>query len=217
MVYRSKLEAIYGGLFEAAGIDFTFEPKLFQTNSGYYLPDFYIHRYDIFLEIKPKKPSVKEWAKLHSVSNQVGRPALFLCGRPELEVSSSNYSGETMNYIVKVFFGIVFPNSELKYYGNINELIDLVGVEAENLIHYVFAHRLQDVLEDLNRHHISDYLNAEVTELAPEYRYELHKESPPIKKFGHCLLDNEYCQPGLDKLQEFFCELGKLAYKTTKY
>jgi hypothetical protein len=216
VVYRSNLEAIYGGLFEEAGIDFVFEPKLFETPYGYYLPDFYLTRYDLYVEIKPNEPSEEEWNKLKSVSNQVGRPALLLYGRPRLDVFHSTYTDQRMNYIVGVFLGLVFPNVDFNYHANTNEIIDRLGVEVENFFQYAFATRLQGVLDNLHTHHIEDYLMAKLTEMAPEQRYKFHKENPPIRTFEHCLLDDEYCLPGIAILENALFELEKLANRRSK-
>ena len=54
--FRSRLEARYAVMFDAAGLAWEYEPEGFELPSGRYLPDFYIPKWDAFIEIKGKTP-----------------------------------------------------------------------------------------------------------------------------------------------------------------
>ena len=52
--FRSRLEARWAVFFDAAGIEYQYEPEGYNLGNGMcYLPDFYITDWDIFVEIKP--------------------------------------------------------------------------------------------------------------------------------------------------------------------
>ena len=52
--FRSRLEARWAVFFDAAGIEYQYESEGYDLGDGfYYLPDFYIPDWDIFVEIKP--------------------------------------------------------------------------------------------------------------------------------------------------------------------
>lgn len=51
--FRSRLEARWAVFFDALGIKYHYEPEGFDLNGTYYLPDFYLDDYKIYVEIKP--------------------------------------------------------------------------------------------------------------------------------------------------------------------
>lgn len=52
--FRSRLEARWAVFFDAAGINYQYEPEGFEFQDGTkYLPDFYIPSWDTYVEIKP--------------------------------------------------------------------------------------------------------------------------------------------------------------------
>lgn len=55
--FRSRLEVRWAVFFDALGIKWEYELEGFDLgNAGYYLPDFYIPSWDMYLEIKPVLP-----------------------------------------------------------------------------------------------------------------------------------------------------------------
>lgn len=60
--FRSRLEARWAVFFDAAGIEYEYEPEGFELEDGTkYLPDFYLPEYDWYVEIKPpRKGSVED-------------------------------------------------------------------------------------------------------------------------------------------------------------
>ena len=58
--FRSRLEARWAVFFDQVGIEYQYEPEGFDLNNdGYYLPDFYIKEFDIWLEVKPFRELVR--------------------------------------------------------------------------------------------------------------------------------------------------------------
>jgi len=51
--FRSTLEARWAIFFDACGLNWVYEPECFELNAGNYTPDFYLKKYDLFVEIKP--------------------------------------------------------------------------------------------------------------------------------------------------------------------
>lgn len=54
--FRSRLEARWAVFFDAADIEYEYEPEGFELEDGTrYLPDFYLPEYEWYVEIKPKR------------------------------------------------------------------------------------------------------------------------------------------------------------------
>lgn len=52
--FRSRLEARWAVYFDLIGITWEYEPEGYKLRNGvWYLPDFYLHQLDTFVEIKP--------------------------------------------------------------------------------------------------------------------------------------------------------------------
>jgi hypothetical protein len=63
--FRSRLEARWAVFFDAAGIEYQYEPEGFDLGDGlYYLPDFYLPKDDVWIEIKGKAPTAQELEKI---------------------------------------------------------------------------------------------------------------------------------------------------------
>ncbi len=60
IVFRSRIEARWAVFFDFLGIEYEYEPFYAEVETGYvsvnYLPDFYLSKQDIFIEVKPTKP-----------------------------------------------------------------------------------------------------------------------------------------------------------------
>ena len=56
--FRSRLEARWAVFFDEAHIEYQYEPDGFDLDGEYYLPDFYLSQFDIYVEIKPMDRSV---------------------------------------------------------------------------------------------------------------------------------------------------------------
>lgn len=54
ILFRSRLEARWAILFDALSLNWVYEPECYLlSNNQKYTPDFYIKRFDLFIEIKP--------------------------------------------------------------------------------------------------------------------------------------------------------------------
>lgn len=62
--FRSRLEARWAVFFDAAGIEYEYEPEGFHTKSGInYLPDFYLPEDEFYVEVKPNRPGADKEIK----------------------------------------------------------------------------------------------------------------------------------------------------------
>lgn len=60
ILFRSRLEARWAILFDALKLKWVYEPECFiLTNNQKYTPDFYLEKYNLYVEIKPNF----EWRK----------------------------------------------------------------------------------------------------------------------------------------------------------
>ena len=84
--FRSRTEARYAVLFDAAGIAWRYEVEGFELNGVRYLPDFYLPGLKTYVEIKPTEETAAQAAsllwRLHSAS---GCEVLFAIGSPTAE------------------------------------------------------------------------------------------------------------------------------------
>lgn len=86
--FRSRLEARWAVFFDAMGVHYEYEPRGFDIDGVWYLPDFYIPDWKLYLEIKPEKywetePELYAMAmgKLEKLVRG-GTAAWMVCGRP---------------------------------------------------------------------------------------------------------------------------------------
>jgi len=87
--FRSRLEARWAIFFDAIDIGWEYEIEGFQIGSTKYLTDFKLQsfgstRVDLFVEIKPRKPSIEEIRKCYEVSVGTNTDMLLICGTPGL-------------------------------------------------------------------------------------------------------------------------------------
>lgn len=87
--FRSRLEARWAVFFDAAGIKFEYEIEGFDLGNGvYYLPDFYLPEFEIFVEIKPGYSSLqkdlrdKAEAKCSAFRDIIGQAIYMFSGNP---------------------------------------------------------------------------------------------------------------------------------------
>ena len=83
---RSRTEARYAVLFDAAGIAWQYEVEGFELNGVRYLPDFYLPGLKTYVEIKPTKETAAQAAKLlWRLHLATGCEVLFAVGSPTTE------------------------------------------------------------------------------------------------------------------------------------
>ena len=78
--FRSRLEALWAVFFDAAGLQWRYEPEGFETPFGRYLPDFFLPdvREGLWVEVKGQAPSVGELEKLKHVVGGTGCEGVFV-------------------------------------------------------------------------------------------------------------------------------------------
>lgn len=82
---RSHSETRWASMMDCMGIRWIYEPRLFKTSLGMYLPDFYLPDMDAYLEVKGAAPSEQEIQKASDVQDQTGCPVIFGHGKPRME------------------------------------------------------------------------------------------------------------------------------------
>ena len=84
--FRSRLEARWAVFFKTLGVSYEYEKEGFELgDAGRYLPDFWLPRQQVWIEIKPTYPSEPERKKLLALARQSGRQ-VFLFDRPDFRV-----------------------------------------------------------------------------------------------------------------------------------
>lgn len=82
---RSHSETRWASMMDFIGIRWHYEPRLFDTSLGMYLPDFYLPDMGTYLEVKGPEPTKDEIKKADDVQAQTGCPVIFGHGRPEMK------------------------------------------------------------------------------------------------------------------------------------
>lgn len=86
--FRSKLEAKWATFLDYLKIEYEYEPRIFNLSNGKgYLPDFWLKKQDIFLEIKPEKQlSQADFDKITLFSSDPNYRAnlVVLFGEPDI-------------------------------------------------------------------------------------------------------------------------------------
>lgn len=81
--FRSRLEARWAVFFDALGIKYEYEKEGFDLGEdGWYLPDFFLPDYHVWVEIKGVDPTDEEGHKVNSLVMTGGFPAFLFVGLP---------------------------------------------------------------------------------------------------------------------------------------
>jgi hypothetical protein len=80
--YRSSLEVTWVKFFDSLGVLYMYEPETFKTRHGFYKPDFYLPHLEMYVEIKPSKPTTIELEKGQDVCSKTLKRFLFQVGTP---------------------------------------------------------------------------------------------------------------------------------------
>jgi hypothetical protein len=67
--FRSRTEARWAVLLDAAGVNYEYEKEGYQLPSGLYLPDFYLPALNLWLEVKGEKPTSLEITLCQELAN----------------------------------------------------------------------------------------------------------------------------------------------------
>lgn len=102
--FRSRLEARWAVFFDALGIEWDYEPEGFELPDGTrYLPDFWLKRERVWVEIKGQEPTDDERMKCHFMADACERPVLLLSGTPGTRQLLTY--GQTPTNKAQAFFG----------------------------------------------------------------------------------------------------------------
>ena len=90
--FRSRLEARWAVFFDALGIEYEYEKEGYDLGElGWYLPDFWLPKLEMFIEVKGQEPTEGEKEKIYKLSKDSGFEAYILTNLP----TSSGINTET--------------------------------------------------------------------------------------------------------------------------
>lgn len=80
-LFRSRLEARWAVFFDAMELDWVYEHEGYELGKyGRYLPDFYFPSSDLYIEIKPPRPSQRELLKPIALAKFFQKRVIVLAG-----------------------------------------------------------------------------------------------------------------------------------------
>jgi hypothetical protein len=82
-IMRSKCERAWARHLDSLRIDYLYEPEVWSTDAGAYLPDFFVPAADCFLEIKGSNPTGIEIRKAEGLMKASGKLVVFGVGAPQ--------------------------------------------------------------------------------------------------------------------------------------
>lgn len=82
VLYRSRTEARWAVFFDVLNAPATYEPESYSLDGAWYLPDFFILQWNLFVEVKPEDPTPFERERCARLSAVTNRPVLMVCGSP---------------------------------------------------------------------------------------------------------------------------------------
>lgn len=137
--FRSRLEARWAVYFDDAGIEWDYEPEGFDLGeAGYYLPDFYLPKEKLWVEVKAKELNSVEREKAFALSSQSNTPVVCLNNIPDPKmgdytdriVQAAYYIGADSDYPKSCYFA----DDLIQFYlnnacGNVEDLM-----ESESLL-----------------------------------------------------------------------------------
>lgn len=89
--FRSRLEARWAVFLDTLGAAWSYEKEGFDLDGTWYLPDFWVDDWNVWLEIKGRAPSEEEEDKCSLLSQRSGRHVLLVSGEPWIEQDKNLY------------------------------------------------------------------------------------------------------------------------------
>lgn len=84
--FRSRLEARWAVFFDALDIRWEYEKEGYNLGDvGLYLPDFWLVNEQVWVEVKPSKPSEDEQRKCFALADQTSSSVIMICGSPSVD------------------------------------------------------------------------------------------------------------------------------------
>ncbi len=192
--FRSRLEARWAVFFKTLGIEYRYEPEGYDLGGTWYLPDFWIGKWDSWVEIKPEMPSEQEARKCCELARATEKTCLLVFGEPWMyKVVSGGYDTGDASYQWAYRFCILHGN-ELDPYEDF-----IVGRQTH--LDYLFGE--EPIPPDTPRQTIIPTVAALEMHVFAECRrcsamncLELHEWVDHIDGGGYGPLDSSCCRPG---------------------
>jgi len=110
--FRSRLEAKWAVFFNELNIEYEYEKEGFELSSGGYLPDFWLPKYKIWIELKGDIPTINEMLKIIELHQKTGDDCMIAIGLPNKITEVSHLKDS--NSIEILTFPIIYT-SRSKY------------------------------------------------------------------------------------------------------
>lgn len=92
ITFRSRTEARWAVFFDALGVRYEYEIEGFDLcEHGYYLPDFWIPRLDLFIEIKPSYLDKTRESPVQALVFATGKNVCVFKGNPQFGINVGNF------------------------------------------------------------------------------------------------------------------------------
>lgn len=182
--FRSRLEARWAVFFDAAGVEYRYEPEGFHLDELLYLPDFWLPKQNLWIEIKPHEDLVTnvdrmKWRKLSEGTRCF---ALMMIGDIKPGCKGSLFSPEQADWVPKGMYFV--PDIQwgqclrCKSIGTVSTRDDVgdftcFSVECGNQCHQAYKLRKYDPRSTSD---IIGFFHA-----AQSARFE-HGETPKVKR-----------------------------------
>ena len=89
--FRSRLEARWAIFLDALNAKWSYEVEGFDVDGIWYLPDFWVHDWNVWIEIKGKAASEEEHRKCELLARASGKSVLLVVGEPWSQNDKNEY------------------------------------------------------------------------------------------------------------------------------
>jgi hypothetical protein len=86
ITFRSRTEARWAEFFHLVDVEFQYEPDGFRLEDDWYVPDFYLPFANIYFEVKPTEPTVREVRVAKALAAAAKAVVVVGCGNPREDV-----------------------------------------------------------------------------------------------------------------------------------
>ena len=99
--FRSRLEARWAVFFDALDVRWEYEKEGYEFDDGTkYLPDFWLPKFELFIEVKGMDPSENELHKVKLLREQSGHDVALVIGiPPEVKIQWNGFMEPGLNKI----------------------------------------------------------------------------------------------------------------------
>lgn len=82
VTYRSRTEARWARFLDELGVAFEYEAESFNLDGSWYLPDFWVPAWNLYIEVKGEIPTPFERERCERLAQHTGRNVLLVAGAP---------------------------------------------------------------------------------------------------------------------------------------